>query len=118
MSYKNQQEFLKELVSEFDVNRDTLRCYTLESNPEIKVMLFGKRGWENCHIGFLINHQFHVLGLGSFACINEDTKKLYVSLSCSLPQEEQILKVHECSLFDEEEQINIRKQFNQIFPKR
>lgn len=118
MPYKKQKEFLEELEAEFGINRDTFRCYTLESNPQIRVILFGKKEWSSCHIGFLINNHFHVLGLGSFTCINEDAKALYVSLACGIPQDEQKMKVSEYSLFDDEEQESIISKFNQIFPKQ
>lgn len=115
MPYKQQNEFLKELISEFDINTDTFRCYTLESNPQLKVILFGKQEWQTCHIGFLINKHFHVLGLGSFTCINEDAKALYVALTCTFPPDEQKLKVAPYTLFDEEEQKSIINAFNKIF---
>lgn len=117
MSYKQQKEFLEELAAEFDVNKFTFRCYTLESNPQIKVILFGKQEWGSCHIGFLINKHFHVLGLGSFSCINEDAKALYIAGTCTFPQDEQKLKISEHSLFDEEEQGEIINKFKQIFQK-
>lgn len=98
---------MKELLSEFDINKDTFQCYTLVSDPSIKIMLFGKQNWDKCYIGFLINKHFHVLGLGSFSCINEDAKKLYVVLSCSFPNEEHKLKSCDYTLFDDEEQENI-----------
>lgn len=115
MPYKKQEEFIQELASQFGINTDTFRCYTLESNPHIKVILFGKREWQSCHIGFLINKHFHVLGLGSFTCINEDSKALYVSLACGLPQDEQKLRIQEYSFFDEEEQECITSKLKQIF---
>lgn len=118
MPYKQQKEFLEEIAAEFKVNEDTFRCYTLESNPQIKVILFGKQEWSSCYIGFLINKHFHVLGLGSFSCIDEDAKALYVSATCSFPREDQKLKVCGYSLFDEEEQLEIKNKLNQIFPKQ
>lgn len=118
MPYKTQQDFIEELASKFDINKDTFRSYTLESNPHIKVILFGKQEWHTCHIGFLINKHFHVLGLGSFSCINEDAKTLYVALTCAIPQDEQKLKVLAYSLFDNEEQASIINKLNQIFPKQ
>lgn len=117
MPYKKQEEFIEELFSEFDINKDTFRCFTLESNPQIKVILFGRQEWHTCHIGFLINKHFHVLGLGSFSCINEDAKALYIALTCGFPQDVQKLKVSAYSLFDEEEQTSIINTLNQIFPK-
>lgn len=117
MPYKRQQEFMEELASEFGIEKSTFRCYTLESNPQIKVILFGKNQWDTCHIGFVINKHFHVLGLGSFTCINEDAKALYVALKNNFPDEEQKLKVQEFSLFDKEEQENIKNKFEQIFQK-
>lgn len=118
MPYKQQKEFLEELAAEFKINKDTFRCYTLESTPQIKVILFGKQEWTSCHIGFLINKHFHVLGLGSFACINEDVKALYVAATCTFPREEQKLKVCDYSLFDEEEQLEITSKLKQIFQKK
>lgn len=118
MPYKQQKEFMDEIASEFNINKDTLRCYSLESNPQIKVILFGKQEWTTCHIGFLISKHFHVLGLGSFSCINEDAKALYVAATCTFPQEEQKLKVSEYSLFDEEEQLAITNKLKQLFPKQ
>ena len=109
---------MEELASEFDINKDTFRCYTLESNPQIKVILLGKQEWHTCHIGFLINKHFHILGLGSFSCINDDARALYVSLACGLPQDEQKLKVFEYSLFDDEEQESIISKLKHIFPKQ
>ncbi len=118
MAYTQQKIFLENLAAQFDINKDTFRCYTLESNPPIKVILFGKREWSSCHIGFLINKHFHVLGLGPFSFIDEDAKALYVALTCILPQNEQKLKVSECSLFDEEEQKEITNKIEQIFLKQ
>lgn len=118
MPYKQQKEFLEEIAAEFEVNKNTFRCYTLESRPEIKVILFGKREWSSCHIGFLINKHFHVLGLGSFSCINEDAKALYVAFTNTFLREDQKLKVCDYSLFDEEEQLEIINKLKQIFPKR
>lgn len=118
MPYKQQKEFLQEIVAEFGANEQTLRCYTLESNPQIKIILFGKQEWSSCYIGFLINKHFHVLGLGSFSCINEDARALYVAATCSLPRDDQKLKVCDYSLFDEEEQLEITNKLKQIFPKQ
>lgn len=118
MPYKQQKEFLEELTAEFDINKDTFRCYTLESNPQIKVILFGKQEWSSCYIGFLINKHFHVLGLGSFSCINEDAKALYIAGTFAFPQDEQKLKVLEHSLFDEEEQLEITSKLKQILQKK
>ena len=70
------QEFLEELMAENPQFSDKLhfKCYTLEENSLIKVIIFSYGGWENCYIGFLINENFHVLGLGSFSFINEDAR--------------------------------------------
>lgn len=116
MPYKRQKEFLEEIAAEFEVDKDTFRCYTLESNPEIKVILVGKYEWSSCYIGFLINKHFHMLGLGSFSCINEDAKALYVAATCTFPRDKQTLKVCDNSLFDEEEQLEIISKLKQIFP--
>lgn len=118
MPYKRQEEFVEELLSEFNINKDTFRCYTLESNLQIKVILFGKKEWQTCHIGFLINKHFHILGLGSFSCIKEDAKALYVALACGIPQDEQKLKVLEFSLFDNEEQESIVSKIKQLFSEQ
>lgn len=118
MPYKRQKDFLEEIATEYQINKDTFRCYTLESNAQIKVILFGKKEWSSCHIGFLINKHFHVLGLGSFSCINEDAKALYVLATHSIPHEEQKLKVCDSSLFNEEEQAAIKSKFNQIFKQQ
>lgn len=118
MPYKQQKEFLEEIAAEFEINEDTFLCYTLESNPQIKVILFGKQEWSYCYIGFLINKHFHVLGLGTFSCINEDVKALYVAAACTFPRENQKLKVCDYSLFDEEEQLEIKRKLKQIFPKQ
>lgn len=118
MPYKRQKEFIEQLITEFELNKDTFRCYTLESNPQIKIILFGKQEWSSCYMGFLINKHFHVLGLGSFSCINEDAKALYVTGTCKLPHEEQTLKVYDYSHFDEEDQLEITKKLKQIFPKQ
>ena len=77
-------------------------------------MLFGKQEWNTCFIGLLINHNFYIIG----SCINEDYKSLYVSLKCSLPQNEHKLKEYPQMLFDEEEQKNIINQLKHIFPKQ
>lgn len=118
MSYKRQKEFLDEIASEFELNEDTFRCYTLESNPEIKVILFGKQEWSSCHIGFMINKHFHVLGLDTFSCINEDAKALYVTATHTIPHKEQKLIVCDTSLFDAKEQDAIRSKLNQIFKQQ
>ena len=118
MPYKKQEEFIQELASEFDINMDTFRCYTLESNPQIKVILFGKKEWHTYHVGFLINQHFHVLGLGSFSFINEDAKALFIALACGLPKEEQKLRISAYSLFDEEEQESIINKFKELFSEQ
>ncbi len=92
------------------------KCYTLVSQPHlIKVILFGKDEWTSCYIGFLIDKHFHVLGLDSFSFINEDAKALYVTLTC-LPEDEQVLKVMDFTLLDEEQQKNIKEKLNEIYP--
>lgn len=111
----NLKEFQDELITEFNLNRDTFKCYTLESTSLIKVFVFGKKEWRDCCIGFLINGHFHVLGLGAFSFVNEDAKALYVNLSCPLPENEQVLKVRDYTVFSEEEQSSIKNKLNEIF---
>lgn len=118
MPYKKQQDFLEEIDTEFGINKDTFRCYTLESNPQIKLILFGKTEWKDCHIGFLINGHFHVIGLEQFSCINEDVKALYVPLKNSLPTDELRLKMGLYDLFTDEEQQDIINKLKEIFQKQ
>ena len=107
MPYMKLSDFKNKLISEFNLNKNTFKCYTLDSNPTIKIILFGTEGWDKCHIGFLIDHKFHVLGLGSLTFKNEPARALYITLNNSLPSDKQTLKVLEYTLFDEEEQDSI-----------
>lgn len=116
MPYKKLDTFKEELISSFELNPDTFRCFTLQSNPQIKVIIFGKQEWKDCHIGFLINDKFHVLGVGSLNFINEDVKALYIPMAHTLPQNEQTLKVVSNAIFDEKQQESIINKLNQIFP--
>ncbi len=115
MSYKNQEDFVDELLSEFDIEQNSFLCYTLESNPQIRVILFRKRGTKEHFIGLLTNNHFHIIGLGVFSCMNEDAKALCVALTCTIPQEEQRLKISARSLFNEEEQVSIIEKIKQVF---
>ena len=113
-----QKQFLDEIIVEFGLNEDTLRCYTLDRNPNIKVLTFSKNGWDNCYIGLLIDHQFHVLGLDSPAFVGEPIKPLYITLTNHLPLDTVIMKDNPECLIDEEEQESIKNKLNQIFPKK
>jgi hypothetical protein len=116
MTYMQQHEFIDKLTSDFGIDKDRFICYTLDSNPSIKLILFGKMGWHNCYIGFLINQQFHVLGLGSYTFINEEAKALYVSLKCTILPEKLNLSVRNYTLFDNVERTNIIERLKQLFP--
>ncbi len=108
-------QFQSELIKEFQLNPDTFKCYTLESNPSIRILLFGRQDWASCHIGLLINDNFYVLGEDS---VNKgDTKTLYISLVHCLPADEQKLKVRESTQFSEEEQQQIKIKLTEIFKK-
>lgn len=113
MGNMNLPQFQKELIEDFNLNSETFKCYTLESNPFIRVILFGKKDWESCHIGLFINGNFYVLGGDSF--INKDVKTLYISLMHCFPGNEQKLKVRECTLFSDEEQEQIKNKLTEIF---
>ena len=116
MGTKNLPQFKDELVKEFGLNSETFKCYTLESNPFIKVFLFGKKNWESCNIGLLINDNFHILGGNSL--LKDDIKTLYISLRHCIPEDEQKLKVRECTLFSEEEQLQIKSKLTEIFKEQ
>lgn len=115
MGYINLPQFQCELLKEFKLNPDTFKCYTLESNPSIRVLLFGRQDWESCHIGLLINDNFHVLGEDSIK--KGDIKTLYISLVHCLPADEQKLKVRESTQFSDEEQQQIKIKLTEIFKK-
>lgn len=117
MSYMLQKKFIDEIISEFDLSGETLRCYTLDCNPNIKVLTFSQKGWDNCYIGLLIDYQFHVLGLDSPAFVGEPIKSLYITLTNHLPIDTVIMKDNPHSLIDEKEQESIKNKLNQIFPK-
>ncbi|MDE6479807.1 MAG: hypothetical protein K2L45_06000 [Muribaculaceae bacterium] len=112
MRKKNLLQFKNDLIEKFEIIPDTFKCYTLDSNPSIRVLLFGKKDWE-CHIGLLINGNFYVLGGDSF--IKADVKTLYISLAHCLPEDERKLKVSESTLFSREEQQQIMDKLTEIF---
>ena len=116
MGYIRLKEFQNKLITEFQLNSDTFKCYTLESNQSIKVFLFGKSDWESCHIGLLINGDFYILGYDQSG--KKDVKTLYISLVHCLPEDEQKLKVRECTLFSDEEQKLITEKLTEIFKKQ
>ena len=116
MGNKNLPQFQEELIKEFDLNPLTFKCYTLESNPFIRVILFGKKNWQSCHIGLQINGNFHVLGIDSV--IKNDVKTLYISLTHSIPEDEQKLKVRDCTVFSDDEQQQIKNKLKEIFKKQ
>lgn len=109
---------MKELVKEFDLDPDIFKCYTLESDPSVRIFFLGKGDWVSGHIGILINGNFHVLGLGDFSFINEDKKALYVRLRGSLPKDKEVLAVKPYNSFTEEEQQNIKNKLKEIFQKQ
>lgn len=107
--------FKENLAIEYGLNLEKIKCYTLESDPTIKILLFGKDGWDGCYIGLLINSDFHVLGVGSLSFINEAVKALYVRLKCTIPDDRQSLVEREWTTFDDEQQESIKKKLNEIF---
>lgn len=117
MACKNIEKFKEELKSSFEINPETFRCYNLESNQQIKVITFGKQEWKDCHIGILINDDFHVLGVGSLSFINEDVKALYVPMVHTIPCDKQILKESTNTNLNEKQQESIIIKLTQIFSK-
>ena len=114
MGNKNLLQFRNDLIEEFELIPETFKCYTLDSNQSIRVILFGKKDWD-CHIGLLINGNFYVLGGEAF--IKADVKTLYISLAHCLPEDERKLRVNECTLFSDEEQQQIKNKLTEIFKK-
>lgn len=115
MGNKNQQEFMKILIEEFGLEEAILKCYTLQSDPSIKIIFFGKGDWVSGHIGILINGNFHVLGLGDLSFINEDKKALYVRLRGTLPKDKEVLVVQPHTSFSDEEQRQIKNKLTEIY---
>ncbi|MDE6559912.1 MAG: hypothetical protein K2K75_00875 [Muribaculaceae bacterium] len=115
MGNKNQQEFMDELVKEFGIEPAIFKCYTLQSDPSIRIFFFGKGDWASGHIGILINGNFHVLGLGEFSFTNEDKKALYVRLRGTLPKDKEVLVVNPQTPFSDEEQRNIKNKLKDLF---
>ena len=115
MGNKNQKEFMEELLNEFGIKQEIFKCYTLESDPSIKIFFLGKGDWESAHIGILINGNFHILGLGNFSFINEDKKALYVRLRGTLPKDKEVLVDKPDTYFSEEEQQQIKNKLTEIF---
>lgn len=118
MGNKNQKEFMDELVKEFGLEQEIFKCYTLQSDPSIRIFFFGKGDWASGHIGILINGNFHVLGLGDLSFINEDKMALYVRLRGVLPKDKEVLLVKPDTYFSEEEQRNIKNKLTEIFKKQ
>ena len=118
MGNKNQQEFIKDLIEEFGLEEAIFKCYTLQSDPSIKIFFFGKGDWTSGHIGILINGNFHILGLGAFSFINEDKKALYVRLRGTLPKDKEVLVDNPDTYFSEEEQQQIKNKLIEIFKKQ
>lgn len=118
MGNKNQQEFMDELVKEFCIEPAIFKCYTLESDPSIRILFLGKGDWASAHIGILINGNFHILGLGEFSFINEDKKALYVRLRGTLPKDKEVLLVQPNTSFSNEEQRQIKNKLTEIFKKQ
>lgn len=118
MGNKYQLEFMKELVEEFELDPDIFKCYTLESDPSVRIFFLGKGDWASGHIGILINENFHVLGLGEFSFINEDKKALSVRLKGSLPKNKEILIVQETAPFNDKEQQSIKNKLKEIYNKQ
>ena len=119
MSSQQNKDFLKDLFSEFDGDKDTSHylCYTLDSNPSIKIIVFGKIEWEQAHIGILVNGEFHVLGVGALGFINEPVKKLYIPFKNCGKNENQLLKANPVPYFTGEEEKSIREKLIKIFTK-
>lgn len=115
MGNKRQKEFMEELVEEFGLEEAIFKCYTLQSDPSIKIFFFGKGDWASGHIGLLINGNFHVLGLGEFSFINEDIKALYVRLRGVLPKDKEVLVDKPDTYLSEEEQQEIKNKLKEIF---
>lgn len=118
MGKKNQKEFMDELVKEFGIEPAIFKCYTLESDPSIRILFLGKGDWASAHIGILINGNFYVLGLGDFSFINEDKKALYVRLRGSLPKDKEVLVDKPYTFFSDEEQQQIKNKLTEIFKQQ
>lgn len=118
MGNKKQLEFMEELVKEFDLEPAIFKCYTLQSDPSIKIFFLGKGDWSSGHIGILINGNFHVLGLGDLSFINEDKKALYVRLRGTLPKDKEVLVVQPNTSFSDGEQRKIKNKLNAIYKKQ